>query len=186
MFSSLSRLLSFLQRVLPGGVPRLLRYYKEAPSPDAPSDALRFRLRCPYLVTPHFSGSCRSLPSLPVRRLAPPPCRAWSLLTRLLPPASSRGEHQISQVPRRALYEHAPLFDPGPVRSTRFSVSDCCLPLGANASASGPHPLFRGSITQPVHSLCTLHSTGHPAKRNTRFQPGTTLCWTGFVPVGSR
>src|ERR1700686_2617697 len=30
------------------------------------------------------------------------------------------------------------------------------------ASASGQHPLFRGSFTRPVHSLCTLHVTGRP------------------------
>ena len=43
-----------------------------------------------------------------------------------------------------------------------FLRPPCCLPLGVTASADGRHPLFRGSITRPVHSLCTLHVTGRP------------------------
>jgi hypothetical protein len=66
------------------------------------------------------------------------------------------------------------------------SASHCCLPRRGTVSAYGQHPRFRGSITRPVHSLCTLHVTGHPAPRNTRFQPVTNLCWIGLSPIGSR
>jgi len=40
----------------------------------------------------------------------------------------------------------------------------------------------RGLFTRCVHFTPWVT----PRQRNTRFQPGTTLCWTGLRPVGSR
>jgi len=49
-----------------------------------------------------------------------------------------------------------------------------------------PRSTFRGSIPRPAHSLCTLHQTGRPVQRNTRFQLLAKLCWVGFAyPQGS-
>ena len=49
-----------------------------------------------------------------------------------------------------------------------------------------PQRSFRGSITRPAQPLCTLHRTGCPARRNTRFQLLAKLGWVGFVyPQGS-
>jgi hypothetical protein len=148
---------------------------------------LRYRSRVLSITSDvSFLDSSRSASSLPVRRQTLPASRAWSLFQRSLRSALPRGEHQVSQVPRRAQCEHAPLLDPGPVRCTRFFCISLLPSTRGTVSAYGRHPLFRGSITRPVHSLCTLHVTGRPVPRNTRFQPVTNLCWTGFGPIGSR
>ncbi len=41
----------------------------------------------------------------------------------------------------------------------------------------------RGSITQPMRSLCTLYVDGHPPPHNTRFQLVVNLGRTGLTPV---
>jgi len=141
----------------------------------------RYRSRARFVTSGvSFPCSSRSFTEPPGSSADAASFPGLELVPAVAPFRSVTGEHQVSQVPRRALYEHAPLFDPGPVVRNRFSASACCLPLGVTASADGRYPLFRGSITRPVHSLCTLHVTGRPVPRNTRFQPGTTLCWTGF------
>lgn len=80
--------------------------------------------------------------------------------------------------------EHAPPSDPGPVTHNRFSVASLLPSAPAYGVGFRATCRFRGSITRPAHSLCTLRPEGRPSRRNTRFQPGTTLCWTGFGPVG--
>jgi hypothetical protein len=75
-------------------------------------------------------------------------------------------------------------FRPRPCDSQSVLCKSLLPSPNPRASASGPHAEFRGSITQPVHSLSTLRRPGRPGPRKTRFQPGTTLCWTGFGPVG--
>jgi len=57
----------------------------------------------------------------------------------------------------------------------------CCLPSYSKASAPASIP-FRGSVTRPVHSLCTLRTPGHPGLRNTRYQLLAKLCWAGILP----
>ena len=44
---------------------------------------------------------------------------------------------------------------------------------------------FRGSITQPVNTLCTLRSYSHLQPRNTRFRLAVNLCRAGISPTGS-
>ncbi len=75
---------------------------------------------------------------------------------------------------------------PTPTLWLAFGFRQChyCLPLAGWCRLPGHVAVFRGSITRPVHSLCTLRPESHPSKRNTRFQPGTTLCWAGFGPAG--
>jgi hypothetical protein len=50
-----------------------------------------------------------------------------------------------------------------PVRLPRLAIPavPCCLPLCARRRLSRL-PFFRGSFTRPVHSLCTLRSSGCP------------------------
>jgi hypothetical protein len=70
---------------------------------------------------------------------------------------SVTGEHQVSQVPRRALCEHAPLYDPGPVERHRLS----CVPLlpsaRGTASASGLRSPFSG-LNHAAYSLAVYTS----------------------------
>jgi len=133
-----------------------------------------------------FLASSRSASSLPIRRQTLPAPRAWSLFQRLLLSALPRGEHQVSQVPRRAQCVHAPLFDPGPVRCTRFF----CISLLPSAQGDGVGFRATSPISGLIHAACSLavytSRNGSPRSRaTTRFQPGTTLCWSGFGPVGS-
>src|SRR5580693_5648203 len=55
----------------------------------------------------------------------------------------------------------------------------------STASASATYN-FRGSISHPTQSLCTLRDGRHLPPRNTRYQATANLTWTGFSPVGSR
>ena len=75
-----------------------------------------------------------------------------------------------------------------PARSARppFSACRCCLPPWKRRRPSRRVP-FRGSITRPACSLCTLRSRGRPRPRNTHYRlagqpwPGGTL--TRWAPL---
>ena len=43
---------------------------------------------------------------------------------------------------------------------------------------------FRGSITRPADSLCTLHALGCPRPRNTRFRLPARLAGRDLHPLG--
>jgi hypothetical protein len=60
-----------------------------------------------------------------------------------------------------------PLSFPRVRPSTAFRF---CLPPRRTASASRVHAGFRGSMTRPICSLCTLHLRGRPPLCNTRFR----------------
>lgn len=73
-----------------------------------------------------------------------------------------RGDDRISQVPGESL-----VFVPcswTPVRPMRQVVwaLRCCLPHHLRRRLS-QDAQFRGSMTRPVHSLCTLRSAGYPS-----------------------
>lgn len=59
-------------------------------------------------------------------------------------------------------YEHAPL---SPTPALLSAIGSLCIQLlpstPSTVSASGPLGCFRGSITRPAHSLCTLHAVDH-------------------------
>ena len=80
----------------------------------------------------------------------------------------------ISQVPGQPLREHALLFDPGgPDASGPYDAPDVAFP---SLDWSAPRLVtFRGSITQPVHSLSTLRSSDysdrHHARLASRWRP---------------
>ena len=69
-----------------------------------------------------------------------------------------------------------------PVRLHRlaFPADPCCLPQCARRWLS-QFPFFRGSFTQPVHSLCTLRSSGHPETT----QHSVRGRWLAFAGRGS-
>ena len=80
--------------------------------------------------------------------------------------------------------EHAQPSDPGPVTHNRFSVSHYCLPHRLRRRLLGQCADF-GAQSRSLFTRCVRFAReGHPSERKTRFQPGTTLCWTGFGPVG--
>jgi hypothetical protein len=69
-----------------------------------------------------------------------------------------------------------------PVRLHRLAIPavPCCLPQCARRQLS-QFPFFRGSFTQPVHSLCTLRSSGHPKTT----QHSVRGRWLAFAGRGS-
>ena len=81
--------------------------------------------------------------------------------------------------------EHAPLYDPDPVARLRFSPSHCCLPRLQDGVGFRVTLLCFGAPSRGLFTRCVRFVRRvTPRRRNTRFQPGTTLCWTGFGPVG--
>jgi hypothetical protein len=81
--------------------------------------------------------------------------------------------------------EHAPLSDPDPVTRPRFSASHCCLPHRADGVGFRVTSLNFGAPLRGLLTRCVRFARRvTPRRRNTRFQPGTTLCWTGLGPVG--
>jgi hypothetical protein len=65
-----------------------------------------------------------------------------------------------------------------------FRPATAAFHIGRECRLPGNVAVFRGSITRPVHSLCMLRLESRLSPRNTRFQPGTTLCWIGLGPIG--
>ena len=63
------------------------------------------------------------------------------------------------------------------------TAGSCCLPAFENCRRL-PLPQFRGSITRPIHSLCTLRSGGYPTPRNTRCRLVASLGRVGLSPTG--
>jgi hypothetical protein len=53
------------------------------------------------------------------------------------------------------------LFDPGGTETPGHTAPPCCLPRPQRCRLPQTG-YFRGSITQPTHSLCTLRSAGYP------------------------
>jgi hypothetical protein len=113
---------------------------------------------------------------------------AWSPGTPL--PAYLQGNKWLSQVPRLPLCLHAPLFDPGGVRSTRLVVLRTAA-SHLHESVGFPARLlavilcpqlykFRGSITRPASSLPLASDP------RCRFCPQGSLpaCWLDFGWVG--
>ena len=58
-------------------------------------------------------------------------------------------------------------------RRLAYRCRSCCLRRVSTASASACC-IFRGSITHPARSLCTLRRGRHLPPRNTRYQAGAT------------
>ena len=76
--------------------------------------------------------------------------------------------------------EHALLSDPGGT-STSGHCDASMLP-STNLTASAPATLsFRGSITRPARSLCTLRRVRYRTPRNTRFRLLAKLCRVGVI-----
>ena len=60
--------------------------------------------------------------------------------------------------------EHAPLSDPGPVTHNRFSVASLLPSAPAYGVGFRATCRFRGSMTRPAHSLCTLRPRRSPLR----------------------
>ncbi len=94
-----------------------------------------------------------------------------------------RGERRASQVPGKPLCGHALLFDPGGPSLPSRTAGSCCLP-SIEGCRRPQRSTFRGSITRPIHSLCTLRSGGYPTPRNTRYRLVASLGRVGLAPTG--
>src|SRR5690554_550710 len=93
------------------------------------------------------------------------------------------GERRASQVPGKPLCGHALLFDPGGPSLPSHAAGSCCLP-SFEGCRRPRRSTFRGSITRPIHSLCTLRSGGYPTPRNTRYRLVASLGRVGLAPTG--
>jgi hypothetical protein len=134
-----------------GLVPPLQRYYSVLRLPAAPPAALR----CLRLAVPRVG-------SLFAPRREEPACLGLGFGHPVSHPGTWRGDDGASQVPGHPPCAHAPLSDPGGIFvsgqsrhvDAAFHVDDR---VGFHVSS-----LYRGSTTQPGHSLCTLRSAGCP------------------------
>ncbi len=69
--------------------------------------------------------------------------------------------------------------------NTRLTTALPMLPSGIRKTSAPQRYTYRSSITQPVYSLSTLHLTGCPVRRKTRYrlpQPG--LAGRDWLPAG--
>jgi len=140
--------------------------------PPFSSGFVSFTLR--YRWAPACSLPCRSRHH---------PTRARVFTDSLKPPLPI-GDDRVSQVPKGPLYLHAPLStDPGRTLTRCRYMPRCCLPPTQQRRLLRPRN-FRGSMTRPAGSLCTLGSEGYPLPPNTRFWPPARLAIRIF-PFGS-
>ena len=58
------------------------------------------------------------------------------------------------------------------------------VPSALSTASAPPEKYFRGSITRPADSLCTLHALGCPRPRNTRFRLPARLAGRDLHPLG--
>lgn len=153
-----------------GLVPRLPRYCAGAPTPPWPSR----RASLPS----HGRTVCARTASLPQAascdNLGP-----GGLITRSSTPGLRRSQRGLPGS-WRTHTQACPALRPR--RDLRTRPVWC---VGAafrwlNGVGSRDHK-FRGSITRPTRSLCTLRSTGHPVPRNTRFRPLAKPCRVGMA-----
>ena len=56
-------------------------------------------------------------------------------------------------------------------------------PSDRTTSSAPTKRVFRGSVTRPACSLCTLHASGRPDARNTRYRMVVSLSGWGFHPL---
>ena len=138
----------------------------------------------------------RRSPAFSVLRRAPTSDRPSRLASfpSLGGTSSVSGDGRISQVPGEPQCERAPVCDPGGTSAPGIAALRCGLPCGKRRRLPRRVP-FRGSITRPTHSLCTLRSRGHP--RTTQHSvpagcqplPGrSATCWVpsrGFSYISS-
>lgn len=74
--------------------------------------------------------------------------------------------------------------DPGGISAPGHSALRYCLPLYPQRRLP-QHYAFRGSITRPRCSLCTLRRVGYPSPRNTRFRLLTSFTGRDLYPLGT-
>lgn len=139
-------------------------------------------------VPPRLVAFARRLPPR-ARVFRSPPCRArrggaWAHRYAGALPASHDGDDRISQVPGEPPCAYAVPFDPG-----RASVPGDCgtsvLPPLRKPRRPPPSVSFRGSITRPARSLCTLRSRGYPRATQHSVPAGRQPLPGGVVPPGS-
>src|SRR5690606_30756155 len=78
---------------------------------------------------------------------------------------------------------HAPLYDPGGTPPPGH-LGDTVLPSVLATTSAPTTKRFRGSITQPIHSLSTLRRPGHPGTTQDSLPAGGQPCRAGFSPAG--
>ena len=138
-----------IRRVLWGEFPDLIGTYQPTPTSRLPS----------RLASSPSLGTTTASPSFVPPEQGDSPW-AWTTSTAAPAPPLNGGEDEISQVPGRPLRTCPALrprrtADPRPLQDRR-----CSLPhFKQRRLRICP---FRGSITRPARSLCTLRSRGRP------------------------
>ena len=159
--------------------------------PRVGSPASQVRWRAPTSCRPSRRASLPSRVTYPraLVPFAPPPCRAhrseaWTVCCIGCPTRWLDGDDRISQVPGEPPCVYAVLFDPG-----RASVPGDCgtsvLPPLRKPRRPPRAVSFRGSITRPARSLCTLRSRGCPRTTQHSVPAGRQPLPGGTVPPGS-
>ena len=158
-----------------GSVPRLHRSYERLRLPAAHPASLRcLRSAVPSVHPLRFAlgggGRAAAKPGV---------CSPGSPFRHL-----SLGDDRISQVPRKPLVACPALR---PRREGHASASlpacPCCFPCAPHVGSRVLE--FRGSITWPTTSLCTLRSRSHPRTTQHSLPAGVASpCRTGLSPAG--
>ena len=95
------------------------------------------------------------------------------------------GDDRISQVPGVPQCTMPCSSTPARSSGQAFATLGCGLPHYRKRRPS--HCRFRGSVTRPGRSLCTLRGLGYPSTfppRNTRFRLLASFAGRGWIPAG--
>ena len=160
-----------------GPVPPTHRYYESAPTPCHPS---------PRASLPSPSDTAERLI---VRSDSRPSAARYGPVETPAPPSGSLGgDDRVSQVPGKPQCVHAPLSDPGGTLVRCRFAPEYCLPLLRQRRLPRLER-FRGSITRPTRSLCTLRRAGYPTTTQHSVPAVGTLSRAGmntrWVPMRS-
>ena len=134
------------------------------------------RLRCLHLAVP-VVYRCS------LRQIAIPSCQPGPFLQRR-PRRYSNGRERDLPGSWRTLANM--LRSSTPVDRSPLARARRTMWPSAQKTTSAPHTVsFRGSITQPISSLCTLRSRGHPQNHATLGSGGwLILTGSGLAPAG--
>ena len=158
----------------PGASSPASRVIWDAPTPCRPSRRVSF---------PSLGGTTPAL-RFRISLRAATPAQGPGVLGAGYPnPAlCRRGDDRVSQVPGEPPCEHALLpSDPGGTKRARpIAARRCSLPRLLRRRL--PRQLdFRGSMTRPAHSLCTLRSAGYPNATQHSLPAAGQLCRAGLA-----
>ena len=86
---------------------------------------------------------------------------------------------------RRVLFVRDGALDHGGASAPRITALTI-LPSAVSTASASAASIFRGSISHPTQSLCTLRDGRHLPPRNTRYRAVASLTRTGLPPARTR